>query len=632
MLRKRLNKKVMSFLIVICFLTISLNQCIAEPNILEDPTTLCYGFIVPSFRCENATIENQINCKIRHMINDLLREQIPVFWTTINLTVLIREVDICKETEEMFFEKGTFVIPFTGNHTQDTKLIAVIYDYNQSGEIEENNIIGTPVYLLMESLNIQVYPLSEVKIAQYESLLTGCEYCYLEIARKCGFLTFECLEDKILAEKLENDAFNVIVWPSGGIYGTFFVKRKYPLISSVGVQSFYIIIRDLKYAVSSTVRKFVANGSGYIGSCYGAAIASCGIQVGSMQIYLKRRVYNPKLRSLGILAISDVIDIFLGRPGERLQEKIVNDSHPVTYGLDKVVISWGGSWFKDDVGENSKVIAVIHNTTCDDCIGLPSWISSTFGDGKVMVFGTHPECMVRLEDRFVGNKIISNSLYYTTSKEMIELDISQSRNLSFILNIWEKTANLTLGEMEDIFNEIKTNISEIIDEITNLSGRIQRLQKLIEKMAEKKNIDDSEEFLDNVSTNEMLIFWDYFIKYLRNTTKTLDKIEEIYPLLDDDTNFLKRIENLTNDLSQKINKIKNIISKGCSISKYYEKLLNRYQKLPRRAKFREMIIEYTEHKIFQEVRKGFHYIPQTYFNSLKLLRTSWYNYEASIAI
>jgi len=112
-----MDKKIVSFIIFSCFLTLSISPLIASSEDKGD--VLIYGFIVSLVACENAAIENQINCRIKHMINDFLREQIPVFWATTNITVLTNEM-------EQNFYKGTFIIPFTGNNTLDTKLTAII--------------------------------------------------------------------------------------------------------------------------------------------------------------------------------------------------------------------------------------------------------------------------------------------------------------------------------------------------------------------------------------------------------------------------------------------------------------------------------------------------------------------------
>ena len=218
LIKNKIKKKALYYFVIICFLLSPINQCIAnqkpnttEKGILADSTLLYYGFIIPMTGYENAIIENQITCKNRHLANDLLREQIPVFWASEYFTAYITDITLSNE-EEMFFEKGTFIIPFTGNDTLDTKLLAMIWDYNQSSEIDSNSEIKVHVYLLNQAITIKSYQLSEIKIAQYQSLFADGEEHYLEVSRNCGFLTFDFLPEIILNKKLNNLAYNVIMW------------------------------------------------------------------------------------------------------------------------------------------------------------------------------------------------------------------------------------------------------------------------------------------------------------------------------------------------------------------------------------------------------------------------------------
>jgi len=82
---KGLNKKIICYLVVICFLTISINQNFADSKPPKYPSSLCYGFILPIVIFENKTFENQIFCRIQHLVNDLLREDVPVYWAASNI-------------------------------------------------------------------------------------------------------------------------------------------------------------------------------------------------------------------------------------------------------------------------------------------------------------------------------------------------------------------------------------------------------------------------------------------------------------------------------------------------------------------------------------------------------------------
>lgn len=580
----------------------------------------CYGFVVSPIKCENLTFEDQINCKIRQMINDLLREQISVFWTTTSSAASIKEISDTENGKDMLFEKGTFVIPFTGDTTQDAKLIAIVYDYNQSSEIDENNSMKIPVYELMGQLNIQAYQLSETKIAQYKDYTTGGEIFYLEIAKNCGFLTFEFLEDTDLSEKLDTDSFNVIIWPSLDMYHS---------LSSVFWKT---VVEDVKYNVSNTIRKFVATGGGYIGSCYGAYKASCGVL--PAPVYLIRRAYDPKLTSVGVLAISDILTVqstirygFLGK----VKEQITNDTNPVTYGVDDILTDYhyGGPKIVY-VGKNSQVIARFFNTSLG---GTPSWISSTFGRGKVVLFSSHPEIAYRL-GYYYGRTIITNALHYTTSKGVMELSTTVSVPTSFIREVWEKTGNLmeNVHKTENVCGDIKLEINETIGKIKNLDTALCQLQNIIRQMADEKNIDinESSGFLGYGLTLQMLYDLDIFIEYFENTTNTLNVLEKIYSLLKNDTNFIQQFQMFKANLFAKINEAEIVLSKSQNIKKDYEKALLEYQQNQKMSKLKEYKIKKIAYELKQQITMGFLYTPQTYLDSLKFLRESWYRYEAVV--
>ena len=89
-----MNNKTISILIVIGFLVISINQSAANPEYLGGSSSLFYGFILPNVTFENKSLENKVFCKIRHLVNDLLREDIPIYWITTNTTANITDISL----------------------------------------------------------------------------------------------------------------------------------------------------------------------------------------------------------------------------------------------------------------------------------------------------------------------------------------------------------------------------------------------------------------------------------------------------------------------------------------------------------------------------------------------------------
>ena len=57
-----------------------------------------------------------------------------------------------------------------------------------------------------------------------------------------------------------------------------------------------------------------------------------------------------------------------------------------------------------------------------------------------------------------------------------------------------------------------------------------------------------------------------FTKFLKNTTTVLDKIEHIYSLLKNDTNFKQQLKTLKNNISDRINETQQILQNSQSLT------------------------------------------------------------------
>ena len=107
---KRLSFKIIIiiFLIIISNLsTISLVKTSKINNLDNDE---CYGFIIPLPSGEDTTYETFKNSKVRFLINDLLRENVEVFWTLESFIVECKSFFINNSILE--FQKGTFIYGF----------------------------------------------------------------------------------------------------------------------------------------------------------------------------------------------------------------------------------------------------------------------------------------------------------------------------------------------------------------------------------------------------------------------------------------------------------------------------------------------------------------------------------------
>ena len=618
-------KSLTIFLTILFFSSAIQYTCANE--IMEDEL-LSYGIIVPLMKIDNASIQNQINCRVRNMINDLLREQIPVYWTKINISINVSEPNDIENFYEKFLEKGTFIIPFTGEVNHDAKILSIVGDYNQSSEIENESLI--PVYLTIDKLvDIPVIILSEVKIAQYHSRVTSVEMCYLDVAKKSGFLTFEMMTCNTLKHRLNNSAFSVLSWAGGDWDYASFCK------STMGTS----IRDDIFYNVSKTVRKFVSKGGGYVGSCHAAFRATCGFEIGKIPILFKAAVYNPKIPTILVFALAEAA---LREPKVNFsltKVKIVNDSHPVIFNVDPVTYdnyAGGGLFFH--IGKKVEIIANYTDTgTVFD--NTPCWISSNFGDGKAVLFSPHPEISAwqNKSYRYNAFSVVSNSYFYTSSKGFKKLYSEFSQPLNFITGIWKNTT-IDLGCMPsiEVFEIEKQNINQTIIRISQLLDRIKEIQKQINDIADKRGVNinngENKTYLGYKSTWVKDSILNYNKEFLNESIVFLTNISNIYPFIKNNSNFLDEINYFKKCLSSRINKTKEVLFKCEIICNKYSKLLKIYNSINRNLTILEILLQHKGHQLYTQVFCCFDHIPNIYFDSLRFLRHQWYDYETIVAL
>jgi len=627
---KRSINKIISLLIIILFIILSSQQCFAELKTNDISFSLCYGFIIPSDKYDNKTFENQIYCKVLHLINDLLREKITVYWTISNITASVIDINDIEKKKELHFEKGSFIVPFAGKEKIDAKISAIICDYNRTSEIETKDNIKLHTYVLLNNINSPANRLFEVKIAQFHDVITGGEEHYLEIARNCGFLNFDFITEKIIKNTLDNTKYNLLIY-GGSCTG-------YSSFHNALTASSYQLREDIIYDVANKIRKFVVEGGGYIGSCGGAERASSGFYLGNIAINFDKKVYNTNLKTYGIIALSDaVFKINLNWTGIDTEVKIINQSHPVSYGLGEICYDKyaGGPHFLK-LGENSQIIALFNNFKIDSMNDTPCWVSSKFGNGKVIIYSTHPETLVWKEgaEKANGNRILSNSIYYTTSEKVSEINLFNSVTFSFIENIWNKTNNLNENiDKTEAFNDIKNRINKTIAKFSKITNKI---EKLLSKVRDYQS-DITNNFLGYNSIHEAIFYINLLKIYLENAIENFNIFEDVYPLLYVKPNFVKNVNMLNSSLNNNMNETKKICSKLINLCNNYENKLIVYSHC-RMFPFKNLIkifgllVKETAFKIYKEGVKVFHYVPKIYFDSLKCLRTNWYNYEAEIVI
>lgn len=619
--------------VIIIFLIISSFNIVASENKNYNEQN-SYGFIIPLPQGEDTTIETFEISGVRHLINDLLREKIDVYWLSKNISISSRNLANNNDIESRFFEKGAFIIPFTGISYIDTLIISIVNDYNSSSEIDDDDI-KVKSYLIMELSLFDGYKLKEVKIAQHLGIATRYSWpCYLLIADAGGFLTFEFIDDFETSSVLNNDDFNVFMWPYEPNPGTIFE-----------------VLKSLSdYKGLNAIRDFVNNGGGFIGSCYGAESASAGFIWPIPAIYI-RRVYNPNLKVFPFysFAISDTwmrgtpyLDDLLITTSE-----IKNHNHPMSYGLnDTFQEFFNGGWYKwigkktEPVAVYSDLVIINEDTNLPEfmnksIIDSPSHISTTFGNGKVVEFTSHPEFIINISilfnnipwegDKYYGRRTIFNSLNYVTSEQESVFAVDNSQNVSFIEFVIDSTKNLLIDEnVNTKFDDIITKIITLKNYIDTLESKALYLKNLYSEFDNKYEIFKK----GRRHIGYILHYSKIYDDYLNRSISTLEKLENVYPMYNAFNYSANHdIALLLNDILMRIENATFTIDKIFDI---IEKIEDIFQKNNINIVDKFRLINYRRNLI-SEYELNLKYIPQQFFNPLKILRKFWYNYEAEIA-
>jgi len=606
---------------------------IAEINNKNNSTDeLCFGYIIPLPSGKDNTYETLQNSKARFLINDLLRENIEVFWT---INPLITDVmTLYKNKSKIEFEKGAFIIPFIGNNSLDKLITSTIIDYNISSEISNDNLTIS-AYILLEEIKIKVMKLVEPKIAQHFDIPTRYGWpCYLQIAESGGFLNFDFLIENEVPSKLNNDNYNVFMWP----YEPNPARLNEVAISLSNRRDFKII------------RSFVSEGGGFIGSCYGALAASSGFLNPLSGLHLLQ-AYNPSIPFLPFsftLSMSD--SLMMERP-EVLNDlyvsysKINNDTHPITFSVNNTVKEFfSGPWYIW-LGKNTEIISTFDKVTLDDNESIPdfiekrvekspSWTSSSFGSGKLVLFTSHPEFINNITflfedrnweaDQYYGRRVIFNSIMYVTSKTIDSLEIKKYYTYDNIQEIINITIDLDIPISPiKYFEDFKTRLYNYKDNLNILREQTYNQMGLYSSTFNESIVYPKESRPLLYTYTFCSILYDYINKSING----LEKIENInYLLISSGYNISNNINNLKNIISEKMNSTNEIFQKSLEISNnisdiFNESINNNYLK--------SVIVEKTR-KLITTFEISLKYFPQICFEILKILNHQWYKYESNI--
>lgn len=533
----------------------------------------------------------------------------------------------------MLFERGAFIIPFSKDQYKDSIINSIICDYNYSNELNRNDL-KLSIYQILEPINIKGYKLNEVKIAQHLGQAVRYSWpCYLLIAEAGGFLSYEFLLDNETELFLNNKDFNVFMWP----------YKPHPA-------TYFDIMKSLSnYKGTTSIRNFVKNGGGYIGSCYGASVAAAG-SLWPLPIIFLRKSYNTKLPSIPFFsfAIADNwMRPFLDKKNLYITTgEITNTSHPISFGINKTVTDFfDGAWFKW-LGKNSEVVGYhrivtysngdpnIPNNLKRSLINTPNRVVSKFGEGKIVQFACNPEYVINISiifnnldwegDPYYGQRSIQNALFYASSERKEKFYSSFSYPIELIDYQIENTKGLNIEENEDNYFEKLNN------ELFLLKNRIKSIRNSTNEL---KDV-----FINLFGNNELLeqgkrhltytIFYsDIYIDYINKTLQNIDILNDIIPMFNN-VNLPNNLEFLIKELMIQINKSQDIITKIQKINKNLQNMLNNKQQ----TFLKELILLKETRNLINTYEINLKYIPQLNFKSLKTLRDLWYFYESKISL
>ena len=618
---------------LLIFMLITTNIIFAKEK-TKGEISSCYGLSIPLPHGKDTAIETFQDTEVRNYINDLLREKIDVFWISEDINILSAQFKDGSIIDTKEFYKGSFIVPFTDNVYKNNIIIVISTDYNYSSEIKDEGAIQTEIYRIMQPLEFRAYKLKEVKIAQH--LGDSVRYswpCYLQIADACGFFTFEFLIDFETSEFLNNEDFNVFMWP-----------YKPNPASSVEI---FKTLSDRKGI--NSIRQFVKNGGGYVGSCYGAAVAASG-SLWPLPLFFIRRAYNVNLKSVPFssFAIADNwMRPFLDRENMYITVSSFTDkNHPLSYGLNDTVIDFfNGAMFKW-IGKKSNAISYhtdvmtkdgesdVDEGLKKDLLNTPSRVATTFGDGKIVQFACHPEYVINIPilfnniewkgDPYYGRRTISNALYYANSEENNTNYITTPFNNLQIDIIINNTKNISFqSDASDEFEIIIDKIETIREKINELDEKITILK------SEFSSFDEKYESLggDNRHLRYIQFYDEIYIDYLNRSIKSIEILKSILPLyLVFNESYRNIVDDMKTDIEKRTQNADNYITEIIGMNDYLFNIL---------IKDNYNIIELfhltkDRRKMINQYEIVLKYIPQIYFNAIKISRTCWYNLQLDL--
>lgn len=628
-------------LLIIVMLSISSFIFFYKDNNIESEKTLyknedlgkCYGLVVPLVYEEDVPY-NSIQNGISNVVNDILRLEIPVYWAASDFSSVAKitcEEKIAKHS----FEKGAFIIPYTGNLDTDTMISSIAHDYEYGSEIEDQYPVE--MYHLMEPISIECYPLNYTKAAYY--IDGGHAWDWLvfnfDVLKDGGFLDQQLIYQEEIETELNNADFNILLWLRRGVgYGT-----------EAAIQSAF----DIKE--NNAIRKFVEEGGGFFGIKYGAVLASSGVYLPSSIL----ESFFKNLPSIGYLALtrsSYKICPYIGLHQHNTITLELNDENPISFGVNKTietiyengpVFTWLGkdtypvatiknldySNYFNEIGENDREIANIEKW-CEKVTEEPLWIWSKFGDGKVVAMGDDPT----LQYPYRHDRVIHNTVFFATSKDKEEIHLNNYQQYSSISSVYSKTHDLSFSDGKEIYKDIWEKVDYLQGIIEKLDNTDITTVNLLYEMHEERKWDITLHMLsqtDKKITSPRLreSYYDSYQRWLDSFAESLEKLEGVVSTVENkDTEFNALMKQWKNNVLSELEYTIDICDELLELStKIKSDLEKSYMTSSEEKKF----IDTTDNFIYN-VNKCYKHITQLYSETTKVYRDLWYKYEKNQAL
>jgi glutamine amidotransferase-like uncharacterized protein len=592
-----------------------------------------FGFIISYPSSLEISNNQEIQYKTLNMINDLARNNINIYWITKDIELFTKNILSTQLPENRIFSKGSFIIPFTGQNSKDIISTIIISEYSNNGSILNVENISKNIYFIIEPIqDIKLYRITEPKIAYYfdQGVTTRCINWYMSALYKAGFLNNEILDDNDLSSKLENMRSNVLIWPGGNMFESF--KKDLSFIS----------ILKRQYSI----KNFVSNGGGFVGSCYGAFIASSGMR---FTPFLLLQYYFPRFPSIGFFSFSDTL-LGIGMPST-INVSIESTDSPVVFGLNGTLtgsVIRGGPVYTY-IGKNSESLAKVEdidlswlhwidslnnsvprkilNSWANFTIGKTIWISSEYNKGKIVTFGDHPE-----QGDIKLQRAVHNSVLYVRSELIVKNNFQNFYPNLYVKNIINSSID-SLIEYNDIniFYKEFSRLYDLIDIINLIEIKYNTFTDLVNNLRDNENI-ETNFYYQMMSAG----FWE-FKEFINNSKNSLDN-----SVSDDDTihnleivsslSHLFSLENIT--IEDKIdilrdelnNRLKKINLSLNSLDNNMNKIIKEIQNYENTSEQNEYIINLIENikKDSKEIVKN---LPLIYFNSIMDSRDLSFSYK-----